>query len=420
MPNCLVIEDSTQYREGLLPWLEPIERVNIIAPNDQLECQLMIRPQELVMAIIDFKLTDWVGENNEHALMLNNSRITNGLQMAEHLQRVNPQIIICLYSANTYDLYDKLQYSTLDNDTPILKIGGKAGAGSVRDFIKDRTIRNPELFDPNLNPAFKINLQRLTKKVAFLSVSPERMSKAQQLFYYRQLLSLTSRGYDMWKAGNAVWDIAVNEDNEQSLLKEKNLQPLSLDRFEILVNKDNFIISGIMDINQNFGITAVDYDDSIAYIKRAPRYKLLFELFIVKAVCAQFVSNEISADKTIAVLEKLGVIAQEEAQKYLFRKLVAQYEGKIDKDELYAIMEPFHRADMIKILDIYEGLVYEVREDYAIATLESIVTHHRITKQLDPRVMKDYLFEQNSVFEFVLYRGAGPNSTGSQFMLINS
>ncbi|NBB31599.1 hypothetical protein [Cellulophaga sp. BC115SP] len=409
MNNCLLIDDSDDFRTLiLLSELQEIKNVTFIAPNNQEECQIMIEPEKLLVAIIDLRLNEWFTDS--FGINLDGVTINNGVQFAEHLYSRNPNIKIGVYSANSPALKEKLTFSKNRKDIKILAIDGESSTDVIKDFIIE-SIKNNSLSDNDDDLEANIII---TKDIIPLTLQYPDLTSAQQLYYFTQALSIGNRGEDIWKAGNALWQVCINED------KFKNLKSPNMDTFILEFDSKNYNLIKIYDTNVNFDMSTSNFEIALERLEKVPRYKLLFELFIANSLVDKYLSGENQTSHVIKVLKKLSMIAQEEFQKKLFKKLISIGDSVISTEQKIKIRNTFHQNDMINILDIYEGHVIELKENYAIASLKSIsAPEKKLIKKLDLELMKSYLLEQDSYFEYILFNGASPNSSGYQILLTN-
>jgi hypothetical protein len=402
----LYIEDLTVSRNQGLRAFRENEFSNIIAPSSINECKNIIESMRFKGAIIDFKLSEWVGRNSEKAIKLGNTECYNGIEIAEYLISKDKDIHIGLFSSYEPDLKEKLRGSIIENKIELVT-------------QKNVPINNINKFLPDfLNKFYKLGVvvKPLFKLECDLPIEIQN-------FYNKKILNTKSSGINYWKAGNFSWIYGVNVPISKKNTEIENIASTfnlgnSEEKYEIGLNKIDSSISEFNDLSENHQICTKDIYNNVSLGNKDMgsfrKNKTIYDLFITKYVCSKFISNEFEIRDTLDILAQLSPIAKFESQKILFKEIQEFSKNEFkSKEEIYKILDKFRLRGFPKILDIYKGRVDSIKEKIAIVKLESMSPENVVRKeQFSVELIRDYNLDENAQFEYTIYK---PSVGGNAF-----
>jgi hypothetical protein len=392
----LYIEDYDNSREEGLRAFRENKITNIIAPISNPQCKVEVESGEFKGAIIDFKLSYWVGKNNETAIQLGDKECYNGIEIAEFLFSKHKDIHIGLYSSKEDDLNLKLKGSAIRNKIEVV---------SQKNVSK----KNINQFLPDFFKQFH-NLEIIVKPLH----NPVNMPPEIQNYYAKKLLNIRNRGIYYWRAGIFNWICGVNMPITRQLeeLKESNSNfnfEYPEHNFQIKLDFDDFNLSEFAFPELNYSLKTKNTDELIK--TKEPDFvtediRNIQDLFVARALCNKEALMRLGFNKIIKLLSPLNQVAKFESQKILFNEVQEIGEFKItNKENIYSVLYEFRKNGFPQVLDVYKGHVESVDNKIAYVKLTSMSPERVVRSELfNKDIIKLYNLEEDSEFEYTIYK----------------
>jgi len=394
---CLYIDDDIVNREQ---GVNELKRRNfnkqVIAPANHEECKTAIETYTFNKALIDYKLTSWVGKDNNNAITIANTECFNGIELAKQIAERSPETEIGLFSSYEQALKSELKKSSISEIVEVV---------SQIDLPPDDSLRYiPDFFSKTYT--FKITSKAIHK-------DPQEVPGEILTYYSKKLYTCLNEMETVFHAGKFCWLVGVNKDISakyteiESLGKEFTSKNKEVN-YEIGVNKDNsfptYIYLSEIDLKINASSSPEEITELNNQLNQHIENKYILDYFITTHICRQYLESRISDSTAMEVLKILGEYSMYESQKLFFKLLLNKF-NLGTKEEIYKRLNHFKRNGFPLVLDIFKGRVDAIQDNKALIRLESLSPENIVRKEtLALDLLTTYHLELDSQFELTIFK----------------
>lgn len=388
----LYIEDYDEQREAVVNDLCRKGYENILAPSSISECVSVLKNGGFSHAILDYKLSKWVGKNDNIPIKPNGKKYYNGVEIAQFLKDHYQQIQIVLFSTHPGSLDRAYQNLPDKKDISILKREETNLADDIIKYIEDS-----HQFELVVKPIHKITTE---------------LPNAIKAFYAKKILNSFKPGEYIWKAGKYAWLAGINKEISFPADKIEQSGEYTSDNpeetFLLNIDKDGIDIESVVDKSANLEINFNDVlKDNSVYKSDS----LIHKYFITYAICKKYLNGEIDAAEVNRLIVMLGdktivEYAMFESQKILFKELSQNDSIQAAwKEEIYDLLSEFRLNGFQQILDIYKCRVDSIEDDIAYVKFESFSPENvvRVEKFSAEFLSEHHILNEDAQFEYTIY-----------------
>ncbi len=388
--DILYIEDEALNRENNIAILQKYGKV--LPPTTGEECKSALDVDGFKVAIIDYKLTKWVGKNNEKPIKIDDREIANGIEIAEYLIEKNPEINIGLFSS----FEDALR----------------------RDVRAAKLTENVEIIESEFEPEKSSSqLPNYLKKFNNFILSLENISTNETNYPFWVRRYFTNRLFHPIKLGAQILktgpfglkEVFSRQDikNEKQFIsaeeKFANRNSLSI--------KTKSIRSNIIEIknNENNHLLSVNTIYEMIMSNNLSKISLNTalspDLIAAEMLCEFYFEDSINYTDFALAAKLLPLNAQLECQKYMYRKILNKYMNEFHaKEQVYEMTNKFSDLGLPKILDIFLARIDKMEDKISYVKLTSLSPERVVrAEKFDNLHIQKYHLTEDSQFEYTIY-----------------
>ena len=394
--SALYVEDDSNSREQGLREILRNDIENVVAPETRREIEQVLRNDSFERAVIDFNLSKWVGVNPNKPINAMGTECHNGLELAEWLLERDPEMTIGLYSSNVNKLQESINQSRYRNRLFILQRPQKK-SGSLYKIIPD-FIKNYHLLN------IQIDGHALSEELLPVEITRYKAQK---------VLALRNRCKDVWRVGDFIWKVAVNQESHETYAETDQQIGKSDFRntrcsFQIVLDKDTFELVEMVDKESGERFNKNDFEDRILSGKRThfQFQGTVFKLISCHQLTYMLLGGKLAVEAFFHALTGFESYFQLCAQKILFKN-IAKLEGRELRsiEEMQVAMKKYAGNNFPSILDIYECNVASMKDKYGIIRMKSHGPERQVRKEhFKKELLQQYFLEEKSLFEYTIYR----------------
>lgn len=387
------IEDEVaNRREGIKEFARFNYSDNIIAPESLEECQNVLETFDYKGILSDYNLSEWVGKNEQKAIVLGDNKCYNGVEIAEQLLKRSKDIEIGLYSSNEPALMSELNKSKIKDDVELVS--------QINDPVEN--------VNRSLTDFIGRKLSQLNIIAKPLHRIVDELPIEIQTFFAKKVINSFEPGEYLWKAGQYSWLVGINKDisYRYAEIEESDKYNINNPEEKFLINLDKneqnleWIQDKILNIKLDFKNILID--GSIPTPKR-----FIHNYFITQAICNRYIAREIKLETAINSIKTLGDYSMFQSQKILFKEL-SQNESiqTTCKEEIYDLLGEFNSNGYQQILDIYKCRVDLLENEVGFVKLMSFSPENvvRVEKFSSEFLSDHHILNEDAEFEYTIYR----------------
>jgi len=397
-----VEDDSANRYEGKEAFMRANMMPKVRIPDSIEECLGVIKSSKLKGAVIDYKLSKW-NSGSEHSDSNEEQAFDDGVQLAEYLFTLFPEIEIGLFSGFEHALEQRLSQSQIADRVKIIRQNKiphpkQDFYSFLPDYVQD------SFFSQDV---FTLPLYEGIKDTPIII----------QSYFSKKVLGAMQTGDFLWKAGTFAWLNSVNRSIYDHILFKQHTTSLnsddhSVDKFKISIDVNEGKINKVFSEEDEVLMDTHTIEDKLNDHQEEPvgkhprRNNLIFEYFFVNILSQMFINHTNEREKISDLFKNMELITQFEIQKKIFKDIqIYAKEDFKSRKEILKFLKHFEAKGFEPVLDIYQGRVDVVDEKCGYVKLESMSPEKTTrTEKFSLERLAAYHLEENSRFELTIHK----------------